>query len=401
MRRVRVMMAGALALAAGVAPAGAQVPGAAGRAVAFGPVFESWRFGDGLYQFDGSADSVRVDRATQWSLPWAVSVALGQRWTVDAGGAYVAGVVRTSGEGQGARPDLELRGMSDTRVRAVGRLVGDRVLLTLGAAVPSGRTRLEGEEFQAARVLAAPALGLASTPVGSGAGGLAGVVVTQQALGWSLGLGATYERRGSYAPVTASVLGGGAADYQPGAVVHVSLAADRLVGASALTLAVTSDFYGEDALTLRPVGDDPRDVAVRLGPVITGEARLRLASAVARDVTLYVVERYRAPFTRGGVEAAGSSGHQLSAGARGVLPAFDVVGVLLDIDAQYQTGLAVDNSVATVAAFSSGAMLGLQIGRGALAATPFVRARYGVFGSDDRVASGTFLGGGLSISARF
>jgi hypothetical protein len=275
------------------------------------------------------------------------------------------------------------------------------VLLTLGANLPTGGIGLDDEEFEAARVLAAPALALSPTAVGSGAGGLAGVVVARQALGLAWALAGTYERRGRYQPVTASVVGGGAADYRPGDALHLSVAADRATGASTTTVAVTADLYGEDALTLRREGEPAREVAVRLGPTVSAEWQLRLASPAAREVTLYAVERYRAAFRRAGATVAGSSGHQLAGGAHAVLPAGDAVGVLFDAEGQYHTGLAVDASGATVAAFSSGATLGLRVGGPTFAATPFVRARYGVFGSDERVAGGTFLGAGLSIAARF
>ena len=51
----------------------------------FGPVFEVWKFGsDGIPQptIDG-ANTVRVTRASQWSIPVSIMVPVGNRFSVD------------------------------------------------------------------------------------------------------------------------------------------------------------------------------------------------------------------------------------------------------------------------------------------------------------------------------
>ena len=388
------------ALALGASALGAQPVAQQGRAVAVAPSFEAWHFGSGLYQFDGT-DSVRVTNVTQLAVPWSVSSSIARGWTVDADGAYAAGTVTLAGTDPRVRASrYTLNGPTDTRVRVVGPLVRDRVLLTLGATAPTGRTTLDLEQLSAVRVLAAPALAMSAPAVGNGAGATAGVIVAQRAGGWALALGGTYEVRGSYAPITAIVSGADAPEYRPGNTVHLSLAADRLVGASAMTVSLATDLYGRDVLTLDTPDQPSTDVAVRLGPTVSLDWQLQLASPAAREVTLYAGDRYRARFTRAGATVAGSDGHQVEAGVRSVFPVSGRTGLVFDAEGRYHTGLRVDNTLATAAVWSTGATLGLRFGTHAsgFSATPFVRGRYGVFGSDDRAASGAFGGGGLTLA---
>jgi hypothetical protein len=381
----------------GAASLGAQ-PAERGRAVGVAPTIETWRFSEGLYQFDGS-DSVRVKSVAQLSVPWSASVAVGG-WTVDADGAYAAGTVTLAGVDPRVRASrYTLNGPTDTRVRVVGPLVRDRVLLTLGATAPTGRTTLDLEQLAAVRVLAAPALALATPAVGNGAGATAGLILAQQAAGWALALGGTYEVRGSYSPITAIVSGTDAPDYRPGNTVHLSLAADRLVGASGMTISLATDLYGGDVLTLRAPDEPPSEVSVQLGPTVSLDWQLRLASPVARELTLYASDHYRARFKRAGATVAGSDGHQVEAGMRSVLPLSAGAGLVVHADARYHTGLRVDNTLATAAVWSTGATLGVRLGSHArgYTVTPFVRGRYGVFGSDDRAAGGGFAAGGLTL----
>ena len=84
-----------LALSVVTQAVGAQGKLAGSAQSGLGPIFERWQFGgDGIPQptIDGSA-SVRVTRLTQWSVPIAVAVPIGDRWTVDLTSAYASSEV--------------------------------------------------------------------------------------------------------------------------------------------------------------------------------------------------------------------------------------------------------------------------------------------------------------------
>jgi hypothetical protein len=371
------------------------------RTTAIVPIFESWTFGDGLPQRVGG-DSVLVKSVTQWSMPVSVMVPLGSRWTVDASAAYAMGEVSL----EGADPSLgldsyALAGPTDARVRLVGRLVGDNVLVTVGANAPTGTVSLGREELAALRVLAAPALRLQTPGLGRGAGGTAGLVLARQISQWAFALGISYEITGNYSPVAAVTAGTASPDLDPGDALHLSLGADGLIGQHAMTLAVSLDTYGPDDLRFPNASGEGARTEVRLGPTLTAEWEFRVAAPWVRELTLYATDRYRSKYEQDGIAVEGSSGNQADAGLRLVLPAGRSVGILVGLDARHHTGLKVDNSLATAAMAGGGATLGLEIGGGRLVVHPFGRVQIGTIDTGGIKSDARGISGGLSIGTRF
>lgn len=404
-----------LALAAASAPAAAQGAPAGRGELTNTPRFETWSFAGGMYQpsLDG-ADSVLVKRVSQWSIPVAAVVPLGDMWTVDLSAAYGAGSVTL------ARPDAELgtdhytlAGLRDVRLRAVGRLMGDNLVVTLGVNAPSGPTGLGREELDAARVLAAPALSLQAPALGSGLGATAGVVMAREIASWAWALGASYEARRTYAPAIIAA-GLPAPDFSPGNVVHLSLGADGVVGEHRMTFGLSADYYAENRLTTTlpavapgssgpgAVVSQPQPSPTQLGPVITGEWQLRIAAPRLRELTLYAVDHYRTKFRRAGAAVAASSGNYLEAGVQSVIPIAPSTGVALGFDVRHHTGLEVERSVATAGVVSGVLTVGLvrDFANG-YSLEPFVRAQVGRFTSGPRTTNATGLSGGVAYTVRF
>jgi hypothetical protein len=378
-----------------------------------GMVYESWHFGnDGFTQPIGTgAYSVRIKSVSQLSVPVAATVSLGDRLTVDVATAYATGRVTLAAPDTalGGTSTYTLSGMSDVRLRASGRVVGDNLLVTLGVNVPTGATSLDAREFGALRVLAAPALGLQTPVLGTGTGATAGLVYARELNGWAWALGTSYEMRSSYAPVT--VAGGVAApDFSPGNALHLSLGADGFVGQNGLTMGVSADFYGESELRLpaQTIGGPGIQGAAgapatsQLGPIFTANAQFRVAARSFRELTVYAVDHYRTSYKQGGVEASGSSGNYFDAGVRGVLATTSATGVLMALDVRHQTGLSVDNTLATAAMRSGAITIGLvrALPRG-YALRPFVRGQLGRITSGDTSSTATSLAGGLMLDVRF
>jgi hypothetical protein len=373
-------------------------------------VYESWNFGnDALPQPDLAGGVSSVKSASQFSVPVSVQIPIGERWTVDAAGAYASGTVKL------AAPDpvtgaskYTLSGMTDVRLRATGRVVGDNLLLTFGVNLPTGKTSLDNEEFAALRVLAAPALSFQSPVLGTGTSATLGLVYAREAAGWAWALGGSFELNRSYAPVTL-VAGLPAPDFTPGNTVHLSLGGDRLLGQHEMLVGVSADFFGRSELAGLAAGAggagggaELAPAHTKLGPIYTLDWQLRLAAPGFSELTLYAVDRYRSSFQREGASVDGSSGNYLDAGVRGVFVAAPNTGVLMALNLRHQTGLDVDNTLATAGVRSGALTLGIvqQLSHG-YTLRPFVRGQWGKIESGDASATATGIAGGVALGLRF
>jgi hypothetical protein len=360
--------------------------------------YESWSLGDGLPQDAGGAV---VRRVSQLSVPWSVVVPLGERWQLDAGGALASGRVRLAAADSLVGGDrYELSGLTDVRVRLTGHLVGDRVLLTLGGTIPTGRTELDLEQLRAQQVLAAPVFGLSAPVLGTGAAATAGIVVTQPAGRWVWALGASYELHGGYSPL--AVVSDLAVDFRPSDAVRVSLGGDVVLGQHAMSLGLAAEFYGDDRLS-SPGNDEfePFDERKSLGPIFTADWRLDLGVAGFRELSLHVVDRYRTRFSRGDSTVANSAGNYLDAGIRAVPPLGRRTALVAALSVRHQTGLDVDRSIATAATLGGGLTLGLLQEIGGHMLQPFVRAQAARFESGDERVTGSSLGAGVALRLVF
>ncbi len=373
--------------------------------VSVGPVAEWVQLGDGVGQpsLVGS-DSARIKSARQWSVPFALIYPFGDRVTVDLAGTYTAGEVTLDGpDAAVGKSSYELRGMSDLRLRATTHLVGDNVLFTLGATLPTGTTELNREELSALRVLAAPSLGFQAPGVGLGPGGTAGLVLARQMGEWAWALAGSYEIRGTYSPISAFTAGLPAADYDPGDAVHLSLGTDGLIGQHAMTFTLSTDIFTKDELTV-PTGSGgsmPPIAAVQMGPVYGADWQLHVGTTAFRELSFYVSDRYRTKYELNGTAVDGSSGNYLDAGFRSVRPLGRSTDLLAGLQFRHQTGLDVDRTLATASAVSGGLTVGLSRVVGVLIVQPFVRGQVGSLNSSGERVTLTGMGGGLAIGARF
>ena len=394
-----------LALAACLTPAGAQDRLFPARSANVGPVFERWSFGSGLVQPSSDGTSrVELKTVSAWSIPVAASIGLGERWALDFSTAYSNGTVQLGDPDPSlGRDEYALSGFTDVRARLTGRLLGDNVIATIGANLPTGTTSLDPEEFAALRVLSAPALAMQTPALGTGFGATAGVVVARQIASWAWAFGASYELRRTYTPL--SFTGASAPDMDPGDALHLTLGADGLVGQSGMTLALTADLFTDDKLETSVSsggGSAPAEVTTHLGPIFTVDWQLRVAAPSLRELTFYAIDRYRTPYERGGRRVEESSGNYLDAGVRAVFPVSPNLGVLSAINLRHQTGLKSDSTLATAATAGGGVTLGVvQSFTSGFVLQPFVRVDYGRIKSVESSATGTGIAAGISLGRRF
>lgn len=373
---------------------------------------ETIRFGgDGLVQLGfAGLDSARVTSVSQVSLPFSTGVTLGRGWRVDVTALMAAGRVTYRDMTPGGKTQTAiLTGVSDLRIRGTGSVLHESLFLTVGANIPTGRTSLSIEEFSTLRILAAPALGMSSSPVGSGVSGTLGLVYARTVQEWSVAAGASYEHRGEFQPVAALQAGAPSADFIPGGVVRTSLSADRLVGEHRLTLAFTADVFAEDRLRGAVTSGTTREVTelarVQLGPVYSLDAQVALALPRVRNTVAYSSYRWRAPYLRDGVRVAESNAHYLEGGVRTSVPVTLTTDLSMGIDGRLHTGLGVDLGLPSAGVASAGGMLMLDMRHGQFNIQPYVRMQAGALSQRNSASSSTpsFYGAstGIVVVTRF
>jgi hypothetical protein len=374
------------------------------RTSALGVMYENWNFSDGLPQPTPGGGQVLVDHASQFSFPLSVRVPVGANWIFDVSAAYATGrVVLTGTDPELNTSEYRLSGITDTRLRATGRLT-PALSLTLGVNLPTGPTSLDAEEYSAFRVLAAPAFSFQIARLGNGFSGTAGVVLSHPLTeGWAGALGVSYEMRGTYDPgVLIAALS--SPDYSPGDALRISMGVEGLMGESAMTLGLSADVYPTaDRVTAANLGNG--FITTQLGPVLTADWQLRLAKNGFRELTLYAVDRYRTNYQVGSSALPEetvdqSSGNYLE--IRSIISAGRSTGVLASLNFRHQTGLDADNTIATAGIVGGALTLGLvrDLG-GAYTLQPFVRGQIGSISSAGVSTTGVGYAGGVTLGLRF
>jgi hypothetical protein len=373
------------------------------RSAAVGVGYELWRFDDGLTQPSLRGEAIPVRRVSLLSVPVTALVPIGSRVTVDVGGGWASGEVTLDGADEAGRTAWSIAGPTDTKVRVATRFLEDQVLVTLGANLPTGKLDLDEEEYEAARVLVAPALGLAMPVLGNGASYTAGVVAARQLGGASVALGASYERRTSYSPVGGLVAGLPSLRYQPGHAARVSLMANGLVRGGEMRAGLSVDAFGSGRSGSTDTDEGapiPHDF--RLGPVFTGEWHWRLPTRRFRALQLSVVDRFRMRYEEDGEAVAGSDANYLDVAVEGVLPAGARTDVVLGLSGRHHTGLDSDDTIVAAAFAGGGLSFGLahRFG-GGYAVQPMVRAQLGRIETAGRSSGAGSLGGAVVLSRTF
>jgi hypothetical protein len=398
---------GLVGLAAVARPVAAQDRLVGLRAVSGGASFEQLTFGgDGLLQGPLiGADSVRLRRATQLSVPVSAAVPLGRFVTLDVTTLYAAGEVTYTAANGGAERTATLSGLSDVRTRVTARFLDDAFILTGGLNAPTGATELDGTQLAALRVLAAPALGMGAAPVGAGLSGTLGVLTAQQVGAWAVAAGVSYELRGTYQPVAALVAGAPSADFQPGSAVRLSLGVDGFLGRHRLAVTATGDLFGEDELR-GPIAGAPPLATVKLGPVLGADVQLQVAAPRLRELVVWSAGRYRAAFARDGFTVDNSSGTYVEGGVRSALPLAGRTDAIVALDGRRHSGLAIDEGLTTSGVTSGTLTLGLAHRMSQLVVQPFARLTAGTVQArgaarERQRADLTGFGAGLVIVTRF
>jgi hypothetical protein len=373
---------------------GAQYTGGSLGGVTIGPRAMQWEFDSPVRQ-----DSFSVTRVRQAFIPITIAGPMSQSWNLEIHGGYAFGEVEVNAGGETRK--LTLAGPTDIKVRLNGRLFSDHVVLTLGATGPTGAVRLSGERLDALRVIGAPALRMPAPVLGSGVGGAAGLVFVKQVLGWGIAVGSTYEYRGKYAPMEAEVAGVKLpTDLDPGDALHFSVGVDRVFGEHRVSLVALRDTYRADELSITD-RDYTATSSVQLGPSTTFLGRLDLGVPHLRELSITLLDRKRSPFALpNGDKAPGSNGNVFEAGVAASVGRPQSIGLFLRVDGIWDSGLDIDQSIATAAMTSAALSVGVTIPAGNAMIVPFGRIIRGQLDTGPQTVNGHGLAVGLSIGPR-
>jgi len=369
------------------------------RTLSSGAVAEHWSFGKASP--NGGAQA--VSSASQFTVPFTAVIPIVPGWAFDSYVAYAHGTV-TLDRGTLGHESLSLSGVNDAKVRLVGKLRGDNLLLTLGASLPSGTTALSPSQLQALSVLASPALRFRTPTLGTGPSGTGGLVVAGQAGSWAVALAGAYEKRGDYAPSEALTAGLDRPAFKAGDAMHLSFGADRLVQSARQSISVIADFYSGGEL--REPGADVAQTNFHLGPTVTATYQVQSTIGDVESM-LYLLQRFRGNYSIGGVTVPNSWRGESEIGFANAIAMTPQVALQFGIDSRFHTAHAGDVSDQTISTFATagmlagGATIGLAVGRGSFLLEPFLRGQIGQLDLGGAVRHATGASAGLTLTARF
>jgi hypothetical protein len=174
---------------------------------------------------------------SQQSVPISIAVPISNRILLLATNAVGVSKADTS----------KLQGITDTRISLSYVLPGEKIWMTAGVSIPTGKTKLTNSELETSSKISQTALGLRIPVFGQGFNGNAGFAyATAFTRRLVLGLGASYVFKGEYEPIEALSL-----KYNPGDEISVNAGIDFITYSKAarLSLDVSGTYFFKDQLS--------------------------------------------------------------------------------------------------------------------------------------------------------
>ena len=412
-RAVRTACAAAGAIA-GVVTAGASSLGAQEALLptagwGLGSSISAWHFAKPIPQSGGALANI-----VEVAFPFRVRAAFG-RWSFDLSGAGAVGAVHltanaatrgdtASGDGGDGGGDrlVSIVGPTDVKLRLTGPLYGDKLLLTLGLNLPTGKVGLNADETSALQAVGAPALRMPIGAFGTGAGATIGVIRAFEGDDWAIALGGSLEQRTEYSPIALALASGKAETrVAPGTAAHVTIGVDRPLGENRWSLLLVGDVFTKDKVTLAGADSSAANNDYKLGPQMTATTRIDIAASRWRESAFNIGARLRSAFSdSAGVKVSGSSGTYFEGSIGGVRGGTEGTGLVVGLDGRWHSGLGFTDAMVGAAVTAVGVTLGFER-LGTRSATRFiVHGQYGTFDTGTANTSGFGVTLGLSVGAR-
>jgi len=195
-----------------------------------GAEFRSVRFGEGL----------GVNRVQQLVFPAGLVIPAG-RLSFDVGTSYASTTLEGS---DGSKRTVSA--LTDTQIRAAYTFGRDFLVATAVVNLPTGQTKAPVQDFNLLGAVSSPFYGF---PVSSYANGLsvtAALAAAVPAGEWNVGIAGSLRSTQAYTPY---IDANGPFRYDPGIEGRVRIGADRIVGASRVTIGLTYSTLGTDELS--------------------------------------------------------------------------------------------------------------------------------------------------------
>ncbi len=368
-----------------------------------GTSISAWHFNKALPQTAGGlADVAEV------ALPFRVRASFG-RWSMDLSGAAAFGAAHftTTAAADGSADDsgdrvVTIAGPTDVKLRVTGPLVGDKLLLTLGLNLPSGKVGLDGDETNALQAIGAPAMRMPVAAFGTGPGATLGVIRAFERNDWAVAVGGSFEQRTEYSPI-ALLLSGGTSETRitPGTAAHLTLGFDRPLGESRLSMLLVGDVFSEDKVRLVTAGSPDESSVFQLGPQVTLTSKVDFAAGGWRESAIAVAARMRGQFSdSAGAAVAGSDGTYLEAMIGGVRGGPIGRGLIIAADARWHSGLEFTDALVGAAVSAVGLSIGFENARVSSTTRFVLHGQYGTFDTGTASTSGFGVTLGVSVGAR-
>lgn len=197
------------------------------RGVAVGVQWREYRLGSG-----STGSKIR-----QMVVPFGATFGTG-RLTVDLGTNYA--VSRLGGADSGGR---EIKGMTDTQIRASYLFGRDLVVASMMINLPTGRSKAPAADFPVLGGISSAFLPFPVSAYGAGLSVTSGLAVAVPAGLWSVGVAGSLRWTGEFTPY---LVASGPFTYQPGIEGRIRAGVDRIVGRSRLTGGLTHSTFGTD-----------------------------------------------------------------------------------------------------------------------------------------------------------
>ena len=181
-----------------------------------------------------------VKTISEMAIPLGAMYNPSTRLALDFGVRY-ASASRTP---EGATAKGTVSGFTDVQVRGVYQVIPDRVMLTLAANLPTGKTKLSADELPAAGAVASELIPFPVTSFGTGANMTTGLAVAVPVAGWAVGLAGAYRLSGEFTPMAPADSSN--YSYKPGSELRLRIGADRVVGQGRVSLGFTYSTFSQD-----------------------------------------------------------------------------------------------------------------------------------------------------------
>ena len=203
-----------------------------------GPIWESYSFDEGLVYEDLS----------EFSFPVVVDFRFGSRTSLVVSSGFAS--VNAKAVPETAAEDVSISGILDTEARLTYELLPRTLSLIVSGILPTGITEVATAQSSALGLIASEVLDFSIVRLGSGGGVGVGFVGAVPVGDLALGLGATFNASGEFAPIAAGP------DYRPGTEFRIRAGLEGPVArATYLRIAGIYSLRGEDEVDGVSPGD--------------------------------------------------------------------------------------------------------------------------------------------------